>query len=87
MLPSELVSRARLFSVGSRAARRLLMRNDKPREIRAQKIYPMTILTSKPSTSTISAPFGPRRRSASDRLSEEGGLSLRSEGAVDTTII
>jgi hypothetical protein len=29
---------------------------------------------------------GPRRRSASDRLSKEGGLSLRSEGAVNSTI-
>src|SRR5688572_31035135 len=32
------------------------------------------------------ASFGPRQRSAFDRLSKEGGLSLRSEGAVNSTM-
>src|SRR5688500_9126670 len=32
------------------------------------------------------ASFGPRQRSAFDRLSKEGGLSLRSEGAVNSTL-
>jgi hypothetical protein len=40
--------------------------------------------------STMITPFGPRQRSAFDRASKEGGLSLaglslRSEGAVNST--
>jgi hypothetical protein len=62
-----------------------LINSDKHTDIKAQKPNPMTIEISKPRMSTNIASFGPRRRSAFDRLPKEGGLSLRSEGAVDST--
>jgi hypothetical protein len=65
---------------------RYCMSNDKQTDTKAQKPNPMTRERSQARISTMLPPLNLASAAPFDRLSKEGGLSLRSEGAVISTM-